>query len=73
MDGNKEIQVDSHKEDLPVDKATDENLTNSDEMHKAAIEGLKSMQDSQIVAVPIHVAPSEDVAKEVNPVDRKST
>ena len=28
------------------------------------------MEDSQIVAVPIHIAPSEDVAKEVNPVDR---
>ena len=70
MDGNKEILVDSHREDLPVDKAPDENVMNSDEIDKSPTEGLKSLQDSQIVEEHIQIAPSEDLAKKVNPVDR---
>ena len=43
---------------------------NSDDIDKCRTESLKSLQDSQLVEEHIQIGPSENVAKEVNPVDR---
>ena len=68
--GNKDVEDDSHKVDLPVEKKADDNVINSGEMDKSATEGVKSVHDSAIVEEHIQIAPSQNLQNEVNPVDR---